>query len=26
VPKQLENGYLAIGKEKVDFKRAEEKN
>jgi len=26
VPKQLDNGYLAIGKEKVDFKRAEEKN
>ena len=26
VPKQLENGYLAIGKKRVDFHRSEEKN
>ena len=26
VPKQLENGYLAIGKKRVDFHRTEEKN
>lgn len=26
VPKQLDNGYLAIGKKRVDFHRSEEKN
>ena len=26
VPKQLDNGYLAIGKKRVDFRRSEEKN
>ena len=26
VPKQLETGYLAIGKKRVDFHRSEEKN
>jgi hypothetical protein len=26
VPKELDNGYLAIGKKRVDFHRSQEKN